>query len=193
MAVHADSDMPNARPRVQPGAERVQRPVVREHRAPGEPERGTEEAGRVGRARATESPGPPVAAATEGLSAGGSLNRRTFSMAMTAWSAKVCRRATSSSLKAPGDRRVTVMEPITCSWWTIGTTSMLRKLRNDAVYRSRAVARGSVSMSATMFRVFGCPPNATLNINGTGPSQQGDCSPCTPATWSRLSPSKRWS
>jgi hypothetical protein len=26
-----------------------------------------------------------------------------------------------------------------------------------------------------MFRVFGCPANATLNLNGTGPAQQGDC------------------
>ena len=26
-----------------------------------------------------------------------------------------------------------------------------------------------------MFRVFGCAPNATLNLNGTGPAQQGDC------------------
>jgi hypothetical protein len=27
----------------------------------------------------------------------------------------------------------------------------------------------------TMFRVFGCAPNATLNLNGTGPAQHGDC------------------
>ena len=26
-----------------------------------------------------------------------------------------------------------------------------------------------------MFRVFGCAPNTTLNLNGTGPSQQGEC------------------
>ena len=28
---------------------------------------------------------------------------------------------------------------------------------------------------SNMFRVFGCAPNATLNLNGTGPAQQGDC------------------
>jgi hypothetical protein len=28
---------------------------------------------------------------------------------------------------------------------------------------------------SNMFRVFGCPAHATLNLNGTGPSQQGDC------------------
>jgi hypothetical protein len=26
-----------------------------------------------------------------------------------------------------------------------------------------------------MFRVFGCAPNATLTLNGTGPAQQGEC------------------
>jgi len=26
-----------------------------------------------------------------------------------------------------------------------------------------------------MFRVFGCAPNTTLNVSGTGSSQQGDC------------------
>jgi len=29
--------------------------------------------------------------------------------------------------------------------------------------------------SNNMFRVFGCPPLATLNIHGYGPTQQGDC------------------
>jgi hypothetical protein len=29
--------------------------------------------------------------------------------------------------------------------------------------------------SGNMFRVFGCPPNATLTVHGAGPFQQGEC------------------
>src|SRR4029434_11098690 len=41
-----------------------------------------------------------------------SLNSRTFSMAMTAWSAKVCSRATCRSVKSPASlrRRAVVLE-----------------------------------------------------------------------------------
>lgn len=43
-----------------------------------------------------------------------------------------------------------------------------------------------------MFRVFGCAPDATLNLNDTGPEytiyQTGNVVPAVPIeTWSRLS------
>jgi hypothetical protein len=44
------------------------------------------------------------------------------------------------------------------------------------LYASRSDAQPFYTGSGTnMFRVFGCAPNATLNLNGTGPAQQGDC------------------
>src|SRR6185369_5862068 len=39
LAMHPHGDVPDAFPRVQPGAKRVQRAIVREHRTPGEAER----------------------------------------------------------------------------------------------------------------------------------------------------------
>ena len=44
------------------------------------------------------------------------------------------------------------------------------------LYASQSDAQPFYAGSGTnMFRVFGCAPNATLNLNGTGPAQQGDC------------------
>lgn len=49
----------------------------------------------------------------------------------------------------------------------VGVVVVLHSSRCDA----QSFYTGSGS---NMFRVFGCPPNATLNLNGTGPSQQGE-------------------
>ena len=50
----------------------------------------------------------------------------------------------------------------------VGMVVVLHSWRCDA----QSFYTGS---GTNMFRVFGCPPNATLNLNGTGPSQQGEC------------------
>jgi hypothetical protein len=55
-----------------------------------------------------------------------SLNRRTFSMAITAWSAKVLSSATWESAKEPVLLRVTARAPIGSSSRIIGTTSTER-------------------------------------------------------------------
>lgn len=43
-----------------------------------------------------------------------------------------------------------------------------------------------------MFRVFGCAPNATLNLNGTGPTQQGDCTSFETSTMTPAVPIETW-
>lgn len=44
------------------------------------------------------------------------------------------------------------------------------------LYASGADAQSFYTGSGNnMFRVFGCPALATLSLNGTGPTQQGDC------------------
>jgi outer membrane murein-binding lipoprotein Lpp len=44
------------------------------------------------------------------------------------------------------------------------------------LYSSRSEAQSFYTGGGNnMFRVFGCPSYATLNLNGTGPTQQGDC------------------
>ena len=58
-----------------------------------------------------------------------SLNRRTFSIAITAWSAKVLSRSTWWSLNAPGSRRVTLIVPMAAPSRSIGTNSTLRNPR----------------------------------------------------------------
>ena len=52
-------------------------------------------------------------------------NRRTFSTAMTAWSANVFNNATSASESGPGSRRVTLMAPTALSCRSIGIDSKL--------------------------------------------------------------------
>src|SRR5262245_20000563 len=47
---------------------------------------------------------------------------------------------------------------------------LLQPSRSDAQALSFYTGSGT-----NMFRVFGCPPNATLSLNGTGPTQQGEC------------------
>ena len=60
----------------------------------------------------------PVSSA---LRASSSVNRRTFWMAMTAWSAKVLSSSTCVSVKSPGLVRATKITPVTCPSRTIGT------------------------------------------------------------------------
>ncbi len=55
-----------------------------------------------------------------------SLNRRTFSIAITAWLAKVLSRSTSRSANAPGSVRVTVIAPTISRSRSIGTLSRAR-------------------------------------------------------------------
>ena len=52
----------------------------------------------------------------------------------------------------------------------VGVLALLSPSRSDAQALSFYTGSGT-----NMFRVFGCPPLATLNLNGTGPTQQGDC------------------
>ncbi|MGY3080914.1 hypothetical protein ACVWZZ_007322 [Bradyrhizobium sp. LM6.10] len=55
-----------------------------------------------------------------------SLNSRVFSMAITAWSAKVLSKATALSGKGPASGRVTPIVPIATPSRSIGITRMLR-------------------------------------------------------------------
>ncbi len=55
-----------------------------------------------------------------------SLNSRTFSMAITAWSAKVCSSSTWCGAKGPARAAVTLIMPIDCRSRTSGQNSMLR-------------------------------------------------------------------
>jgi hypothetical protein len=52
----------------------------------------------------------------------------------------------------------------------IGVIALLYPTRSDAQALSFYTGSGT-----NMFRVFGCPALATLSLNGTGPTQQGDC------------------
>ena len=58
--------------------------------------------------------------------ASSSVNRRTFSMAMTAWSAKVLRSSTCRRENGPGLTPPTVIAPSGCPSRSIGTARMLR-------------------------------------------------------------------
>src|SRR5712692_4178529 len=60
------------------------------------------------------------------LRASSSLNRRAFSTAMTAWSAKVFSSSISLSENGPGSARVTAMAPMGAPSRSIGTERMLR-------------------------------------------------------------------
>ena len=55
-----------------------------------------------------------------------SLKSRTFSMAMTAWSAKVFSSSICLSVKAEGSRRQALMTPTSWPSRSIGTDKMLR-------------------------------------------------------------------
>src|SRR4029453_13462778 len=72
-----------------------------------------------------------------------SVNRRTFSIAMTAWSAKVWSSEISSALKPPGSRRATEIAPIDSSRRSNGTKTRLRKPRTRARTCSASGNRGS--------------------------------------------------
>ena len=62
-----------------------------------------------------------------------SLNKRTFSIAMTAWSAKVFNRAICSSENGTGSRRVTLIAPMGIPPRSIGTETTLRQPPATAV------------------------------------------------------------
>jgi hypothetical protein len=61
-----------------------------------------------------------------------SLNKRAFSIAMTAWSAKVCSSATSLSENRPGSARQTATPPMTSPLRIIGTATELRQPPSSA-------------------------------------------------------------
>ncbi|MEY9587766.1 hypothetical protein ABIA06_000057 [Bradyrhizobium yuanmingense] len=71
-----------------------------------------------------------------------SLNRRAFSIAITAWSAKVCSSWTRSGANDPGSARVTLIMPTGAPRFISGMNSTLRKPR------SRASSRFSSGTSA---------------------------------------------
>ena len=77
-----------------------------------------------------------------------SLNSRTFSMAMTAWSAKVCNNSTSLAANAPASLRDTVITPIGLPLWSMGTDNAARNPRRRA--RSRFCGLGSTRASETL-------------------------------------------
>ena len=70
----------------------------------------------------------------------------TFSMAMTAWSAKVFRSSSSASENRPASRRVTMMAPMASPSSSIGTVSTLRNPSRRPCCRANSIAEGS-SMS----------------------------------------------
>ena len=88
------------------------------------------------------------------LLASSSLNRRTFSTAMTAWSANVLRSSICASEKGVGSRRETRIAPAATLFRSNGTTSMLRTC--TARVRSRidsgTVGSFSVSLRCTIVR-----------------------------------------
>ena len=65
-----------------------------------------------------------------------SLNRRTFSIAITAWSAKVRSSSIWCGVNWPGSRRVTLSMPIETSSRRSGVITMLRKPRARATMRA---------------------------------------------------------
>ena len=77
-----------------------------------------------------------------------SSNRREFSMAITAWSAKVRSNATCPSVNGTASAPYTLMVPIACPACSIGTTRWLRLPSLRAT--STLATRGSSSMSATL-------------------------------------------
>src|SRR5499427_1124108 len=81
------------------------------------------------------------------LRAPSSVKRRTFSTAMTAWSAKVLRSSTCVSENSPGSDRATKIAPTTCPSRSMGTP---RDPRNPAARApSRNANSGSSSTSGT--------------------------------------------
>jgi hypothetical protein len=75
-----------------------------------------------------------------------SLNRRTFSIAITAWSAKVLSSSICLSLNASASRRVTLMAPIGLPFCSIGTERMAR---NPDLTMFGYAYSGSANKSAT--------------------------------------------
>ena len=101
--------------------------------------------------------------------ASSSLNSRTFSMAMTAWSAKVCRSATSRSAKAPGSRRDTTMAPIASPSRSIGTVNRFRIPNSRPSSREISRAEGSsVSGTSNTERVRIAIPGVESMSTGRG-------------------------
>ena len=76
--------------------------------------------------------------------ASSSVNSRTFSIAMTAWSANVCSSAICLSVKGRTTRRATEIAPIGRPSRIIGTASTVRKmLRSVAAYSESSLTSGT--------------------------------------------------
>ena len=103
-----------------------------------------------------------------------SLNRRTFSMAITAWSAKVWSSSIWCALNSPASTRVTLIMPMATPSRTSGTFAIERKPRARARSRCRSVARESLSTSAIWMG---------------SPVRSGDSANCSSTT--RPSPKRR--
>ena len=78
-----------------------------------------------------------------------SLNNRTFSMAMTAWSAKVCSSATCRSVKSCASVRRRMIAPSATPSRIKGTLSIVRKPRRRAFSLLSGNSPASACMSAT--------------------------------------------
>ena len=78
-----------------------------------------------------------------------SLNMRTFWIAITAWSAKVCSSSSWWALNCPGSLRVTLMVPVATPSCSIGTIRMPLKPRRRATSRKAAADSGNASVSPT--------------------------------------------
>ena len=72
-----------------------------------------------------------------------SVNRRTFSMAITAWAAKASRSSIWRGVKGPGSILRKPMLPIAVSSRSIGATRAARKPYSLAIARAVANATGS--------------------------------------------------
>ena len=83
------------------------------------------------------------------LRASSSLNRRTFSMAITAWLAKVCSRAICCSPKPSGSAQPIVMAPIGSPARSMGTVTWLRVPRASIICRDSSGTPSARSMSVT--------------------------------------------
>ena len=87
-----------------------------------------------------------------------SLNSRAFSMAMTAWSAKVCSNSTCCAENGPGFLRVTAITPMAVPLLISGEYNRLRNPRARAVSLKGSIAavrcRGSPDLSSLRVKIL---------------------------------------
>jgi hypothetical protein len=100
------------------------------------------------------------------LRASSSLNRRTFSMAMTAWSAKVCRSAIWRSEKPPDSWRETAMAPMAWPSRRRGTPMVLRRPASRAMAHVNSDAWRSGTWTTARSRMTA--PAGKLRSGGRG-------------------------